>query len=411
MNVLCSDKTGTLTEGMVRSCTRPWTRTARRARRCCSTPTSTPSYETRLRQPHRRGDPDARPVRTCPAYRKLDEVPYDFIREAAERRGGATSGKRLLITKGALSKRARGLRAGGRRRTGRRGRWHDERDALSESGSRSSASRGSARWAWRSRGRGPDDGASTRIDETEMTFLGFLVLDDPPKPGVARDHRASCKTWASRSRSITGDNRLVAAQRRPAGRPAASGRAHRSRAAPDERRGPAASRAPRRDVFAEIEPNQKERIILALRKAGNVVGYMGDGINDALGPARRRRRHLGRERRGCRQGGGRHRAAGEGPRRCWCEGVREGRRTFANTLKYVFMATSANFGNMFSMAGASLFLPFLPLLPKQILLTNLLTDFPEMTIATDRVDHELVRTPRRWDIRLHPALHAGRSAC
>jgi len=80
------------------------------------------------------------------------------------------------------------------------------------------------------------------------------------------------------------------------------------------------------------------------------------------------------------------------------QGVRERRTTFANTLKYVFMATSANFGNMFSMAGASLFLPFLPLLPKQILLTNLLTDIPEMTIATDRVDHELIDQPRRWDI-------------
>jgi Mg2+-importing ATPase len=81
------------------------------------------------------------------------------------------------------------------------------------------------------------------------------------------------------------------------------------------------------------------------------------------------------------------------------QGVREGRTTFANTLKYVFMATSANFGNMFSMAGVSLFLPFLPLLPKQILLTNLLTDVPEMTIATDRVDDEMVDYPRRWDIK------------
>ncbi|MCR4432291.1 MAG: cation transporting ATPase C-terminal domain-containing protein [Tepidanaerobacteraceae bacterium] len=79
-------------------------------------------------------------------------------------------------------------------------------------------------------------------------------------------------------------------------------------------------------------------------------------------------------------------------------GVRAGRITFANTLKYVFMATSANFGNMFSMAGASLFLPFLPLLPKQVLLTNLLTDFPEMTIATDAVDREMIMQPRRWDI-------------
>lgn len=80
------------------------------------------------------------------------------------------------------------------------------------------------------------------------------------------------------------------------------------------------------------------------------------------------------------------------------KGVQEGRTTFANTLKYVFMATSANFGNMFSMAGASLFLPFLPLLPTQILLTNLLTDFPETTISTDLVDRELIDRPRRWNI-------------
>jgi Mg2+-importing ATPase len=79
-------------------------------------------------------------------------------------------------------------------------------------------------------------------------------------------------------------------------------------------------------------------------------------------------------------------------------GIKSGRTTFANTLKYVFMATSANFGNMFSMAGVSLMLPFLPLLPKQILLTNLFTDFPEMTIATDRVDREQVTQPHRWDI-------------
>ena len=152
------------------------------------------------------------------------------------------------------------------------------------------------------------------------------------------------------------------------------------------------------NVFAEVEPNQKERIILALKKAGNVVGYMGDGINDAsalhaadVGISVESAVDVAKE------------AADivllEKDLEVLVQGVREGRATFANTLKYVFMATSANFGNMFSMAGASLFLPFLPLLPKQILLTNLLTDFPEMTIATDSVDGEMVEQPRRWDIR------------
>lgn len=151
------------------------------------------------------------------------------------------------------------------------------------------------------------------------------------------------------------------------------------------------------DVFAEVEPNQKDRIILALKHSGNVVGYIGDGINDApalhaadVGISVDSAVDVAKD------------AADivllEKNLAVLTQGVREGRTTFANTLKYVFMATSANFGNMFSMAGASLFLPFLPLLPKQILLANLLTDIPEMTIATDRVDHELIDRPKRWDI-------------
>jgi len=151
------------------------------------------------------------------------------------------------------------------------------------------------------------------------------------------------------------------------------------------------------DVFAEVEPNQKEHIILALKKSGNVVGYMGDGINDAsalhaadVGISVDSAADVAKE------------AADivlmEKSLDALVEGVKDGRKTFANTMKYVFMATSANFGNMFSMAGASLFLPFLPLLPTQILLMNLLTDFPEMTIATDSVDMEMVEKPRRWDI-------------
>ena len=147
-----------------------------------------------------------------------------------------------------------------------------------------------------------------------------------------------------------------------------------------------------------MEPNQKERIILALRKAGYVVGYMGDGINDAsalhaadVGISVDSAVDVAKE------------AADivlmEKDLEVLVHGVRMGRTTFANTLKYVFMATSANFGNMFSMAGASLFLPFLPLLPKQILLTNLMTDFPEMNIASDTVDTEMVVRPRRWNIK------------
>jgi Mg2+-importing ATPase len=152
------------------------------------------------------------------------------------------------------------------------------------------------------------------------------------------------------------------------------------------------------DIFAEVEPNQKQRIITSLKKAGKVVGFIGDGINDAsalhtadVGISVESAVDVAKE------------AADIVLLKHGLDvlvvGVKEGRATFANTLKYVFMATSANFGNMFSMAGASLFLPFLPLLPKQILLTNLLTDFPEMAIATDNVDPEMIESPRRWDLK------------
>src|SRR6185369_5216256 len=152
------------------------------------------------------------------------------------------------------------------------------------------------------------------------------------------------------------------------------------------------------DVFAEIEPNQKERIIRALQKAGNVVGYLGDGINDAsalhaadVGISVDSAVDVAKE------------AADivllDRDLDVLSEGIIIGRKTVTNTMKYIFMATSANFGNMFSMAGASLFLPFLPLLPKQVLLTNLLTDFPEMTISTDRVDAIVISKPHKWDIK------------
>jgi len=236
----------------------------------------------------------------------------------------------------------------------------------------------------------------TKDDEMDMIFLGFLVLFDPPKPNII-EIIGQLKHLGVSLKVITGDNRLVAAN--------VSQQMGLSEtkiiAGPDLAQlsdNALLQRVLDVDVFAEIEPNQKERIILALRKAGNVVGYIGDGINDAsalhaadVGISVDSAVDVAKE------------AADivllEKDLGVLVKGVREGRITFANTLKYIFMATSANFGNMFSMAGVSLLLPFLPLLPKQILLTNLLTDFPEMTIATDNVDSEMVDRPRRWDIK------------
>ena len=228
-----------------------------------------------------------------------------------------------------------------------------------------------------------------------MVFLGFVVLSDPPKADVAETIHELGQLGV-RLKIITGDNTLIAAH--VAREVGLDNVRILSGYEMDKMSSQALMRrATEVDIFAEVEPTQKEDIIRALKKAGHVVGYIGDGINDA--PAL----HAADVSLSVEGAADVAREAAdfvllEHDLEVLVDGVREGRRTFANTLKYVFIATSANFGNMFSMAGASLFLPFLPLLPKQILLINLLTDFPEMTIAGDNVDPELVEAPRRWDI-------------
>jgi Mg2+-importing ATPase len=237
----------------------------------------------------------------------------------------------------------------------------------------------------------------SKNDEVNMTFAGFLVLFDPVKADVTESINELKKLGVS-LKLITGDNKHVAAF------VGQSVGLSTSRILTGADLNHISSEALVKlatdiDIFAEIAPNQKEQIILALRRrTANVVGYMGDGINDASAL------HVS-------DAGISVDTASEVLKETadfvlleknldvLVKGVQEGRRTFANTLKYVFMATSANFGNMFSMAGASLFLSFLPLLPKQILFMNLLTDVPEMTISTDNVDPEMVEKPRRWDLK------------
>ncbi|MCV9927032.1 magnesium-translocating P-type ATPase [Flavobacterium sp. LS1R49] len=238
-------------------------------------------------------------------------------------------------------------------------------------------------------------GDFTRDDEKNMVFLGFITLFDPPKPGVEAIIN-KLNTLGVQLKIITGDNALVAkslALQVGIKDPKILTGAQLQKMT----KAALMNQAIHTDIFAEVEPNQKERIIAILKSGGNVVGFMGDGINDApalhtadVGISVDTAVDVAKE------------AADivllSQDLDVLTNGVVEGRKTFTNTMKYIFMATSANFGNMFSMAGASLFLPFLPLLPKQILLTNLLTDFPEMAIATDRVDDLNIQSPQRWDI-------------
>ena len=163
-------------------------------------------------------------------------------------------------------------------------------------------------------------------------------------------------------------------------------------------------------VFARISPAQKNRILLALKHAGHAVGFMGDGINDApslhaadVGISVSSAVDVARE------------AADvilvEPGLRVLHDGIIEGRKAFGNVMKYLLMGTSSNFGNVLSMAGASLFLPFLPMLPTQILLNNFLYDLAQITIPTDNVDDTYLQKPQRWDISLirNFMLSSGRS--
>jgi Mg2+-importing ATPase len=238
-------------------------------------------------------------------------------------------------------------------------------------------------------------GNFTWVDETEMTFTGFLMFLDPPKPGILQTIQ-ELEQLGIQLKIITGDNRLVA--RHTAN---AVGLQITGIITGEQLDGMTESAllytVTHNNIFAEVDPAQKDRIILALKKAGQVVGYMGDGINDApslhsadVGISVDNAVDVAKE------------AADfvllKTDLEVLRQGIIQGRKTFANTLKYVFMATSANFGNMFSVAGASLFLSFLPMLPKQILLINFLTDLPEMTIASDNVDDVFIKRPHRWDV-------------
>ena len=389
MDVLCSDKTGTLTEGKVRVHAAV-DATGADSERVLLHAFINASFETAFNNPI---DEAIRTHRTFPldAWTKRDEVPYDFTRKRlsvlAEHEGAA-----YLIVKGALHN-VLDVCVDAEQADGSLHALAGERATIEHCYADLSAK------GFRTLGVAvrtmPSAAAIDRTSESGMTFLGLIALEDPPKAGIVATVQALAKLGVQ-LKMITGDNALVAAyvgsQVGLDGTRILSGvelRALSDDALP--------VRAMQVDIFAEVEPNQKERIIHALQKAGRVVGYMGDGINDA--PAL----HAADVSISVNDAVDVAKDAAdivllESDLAVLEAGVREGRRTFANTLKYVFMATSANFGNMFSMAGASLFLPFLPLLPKQILLTNLFTDFPELTIATDRVDADWINQPRRWDI-------------
>ncbi|MEU1289868.1 magnesium-translocating P-type ATPase [Kitasatospora sp. NPDC005856] len=232
-------------------------------------------------------------------------------------------------------------------------------------------------------------------DETGLHLAGFLVFRDPPKQGAADSLRRLAELGIT-VKICTGDNPLVAEKVcADLGLPDGTTLTGRDVSALDDEQ--LAEAAARATVFARVSPEDKARVVRALRGSGRAVGFLGDGVNDALalhaadiGISVDSATDVAKD------------AADavllEKDLGVLADGVAEGRRIFANTIKYVLMGTSSNFGNMFSAAGASLLLSFLPMLPSQILLNNLLYDTGQLTIPTDRVDAEQLRAPSHWDI-------------
>lgn len=389
MNLLCSDKTGTLTEGELKLHSFQDMKRGQNEKILLYASLNA-YYQKGFKNPIDRAILAQKKL-DLTEYRSLDEVPYDFVRRRLSILVSKNN-KSLMITKGALSNILE-ICTLAEVEPGKTVEISEVKDQIEQQFKEFSEKE------FRTLGIAYRDmGQQTKIEkeqENGMTFLGFLLFFDPLKPDIAKTIENMGQLGIS-LKIITGDNKLVAAIiSQEVGFKA-------SEILTGSELNRMSTEALVRkvndiDIFAEVEPSQKERIILALKKRENVVGYMGDGINDAsalhaadVGISVDSAADVAKE------------AADivlmEKSLDALVEGVKGGRKTFANTLKYVFMATSANFGNMFSMAGASLFLPFLPLLPTQILLTNLLTDFPEMTIATDTVDKELIDEPHRWDI-------------
>lgn len=370
MNVLCADKTGTVTIGKIGLERVSSDKTALYA-------VANAHYQTGYQNPLDQAILEKLKI-DVGDWHKTDEIPYDF-----ERKRMSVIFDNFIVTKGAV---------------------HQVLDVCASmenpDGSVVPIDRAQLEKYYEEQSGqgfrliGVAYGETTR--EENLTFLGFLHFLDPLKPDIAKVV-SELKNKGVQLKIITGDYRTVALHAA-----AAVGMTHAHLAVGEEIRSASDEALQKivkeKNVFAEIEPNQKERIVLAARKAGFIVGYLGDGVNDVAAL------HSADVSISVESGADACKAAAdivllEKNLNVLREGVEEGRATFANTIKYVYMATSANFGNMFSLAGTSLFLSFLPLLPKQVLLTNLLTDFPEMAIATDRVDRAIVMRPEKWDLR------------
>ena len=390
IDVLCSDKTGTLTSGQM-VLDRALDPFGQPTERSLALAHVNSRLETGIRSPL-----DAA-IQKCPQpaetsdFEKRDELPYDFERRrlsiVAER-----AGERWIITKGSpegILPLLSSVEVQGRIlpiEPATLARCRQTYEDLGKQGFRTLA----VAYA-----KVPMRADYAVADERDLTLAGFLSFADPPLPDAA-EALAALRADGVQVKVITGDGDLVTQHvcqsvgLDPGTIVTGDELDHMSDAA----LGPVAEAT---TIFARVSPAQKNRILLALKHRGHVVGYMGDGINDApslhaadVGISVSTAVDVARD------------AADvillEPGLGVLHDGIREGRKAFGNVMKYLLMGTSSNFGNMFSMAGGSLVLPFLPMLPLQILLNNFMYDAAQLTIPTDHVDPEYLRKPQHWDV-------------
>jgi len=398
MDVLCTDKTGTITQGKV-VLEKHLDPRGEESERVLEYAYINSYYQTGLKNVmdiailgHEEFEKE---TITAGKFRKIDEIPFDFERKRMSVVVEDAHNNHILICKGAIEEvmsLCTQVELDGKRLP-----IVSEHDAhrkeririLNEQGYRVIAV------AYKIVANKNDLPTYSVKDEFEMVLIGFLAFLDPPKKSTPRALKA-LKKYHVDVKILTGDNEIV------------TGSICKSVGVPankillgseiemitDEK---LSSLVDEYSIFAKLSPVHKERIIHALQKKGHVVGFMGDGINDALalkaadvGISVNSAVDIAKESSDI--------ILLETSLLVLKEGVVEGRRVFGNITKYIKMAASSNFGNMFSVIGGSAFLPFVPMLPIQVLTNNLLYDFSQTTIPTDGVDAEWLEKPRKWDI-------------
>ncbi|MEI6376733.1 MAG: magnesium-translocating P-type ATPase, partial [bacterium] len=391
IDILCTDKTGTLTQDRV-ILEKYVDVTGRQSEDVLRYAYMNSYYQTGLRNLLDRSVLSHTDLDVDRGCRKVDEIPFDFQRK---RMSVVVDyeGDHVLISKGAVEDIYKACT---------HYQVDDEvymmidlikNDLLEEFESLSRDGYRVLGIAYREFGR--DKTTFSIADESDMILLGYIAFLDPPKES-ARKAIASLAHYGVTTKILTGDNSLVTRKickdvHLDAGEIITGDQIVDL---DEEQLGELAEKT---SVFARLSPAQKERIIVALQKRGHVIGYMGDGINDALsmrvadvGISVDTAVDVAKESADI--------ILLENSLMVLEDGILEGRKVFANIIKYIRMSASSNFGNMFSMTGSSYFLPFLPMAPVQVLVNNLLYDFSQTGIPSDHVDDEYMQKPRKWNL-------------